>query len=127
MVTPLVYPPVNTTYTLNIVSTVGCGSASDEVQVKVYDKFYIPNAFSPNEDGKNDKFQISLPDNYKLTYLMIYNRWGQVVFKSGSSYNGWDGKFKGLPQPADVYVYRLEIKAPFREKILKQGTILLIR
>ncbi len=127
LITPLVYPPVNTIYTLNIVSTVGCGSASDKVQVKVYDKFYIPNAFTPNEDGKNDKFRISLPDNYKLTYLIIYNRWGQVVFKSDNPYNGWDGTFQGLLQPPDVYIYRLEIQAPFRKKIVKQGTILLAR
>jgi gliding motility-associated-like protein len=127
LITPLVYPPANSNYTLNVVSTIGCGSASDDVKVKVYDNFFIPNAFTPNADGKNDKFQLLMLDNYKLTHLMIYNRWGEVVFKSEGAYHGWDGTFKGLPQPTGVYIYLLEIQAPYREKILKRGTILLLR
>ena len=127
LVTPLVYPPANAIYKLNVISTVGCGAASDDVQVKVYNDFYIPNAFTPNNDGKNDIFRILMLDNYKLKRLAIYNRWGQVVFKTEGSYNGWDGKFGGLPQPQDVYVYHVELQAPSGEKIVKRGTILLNR
>jgi len=124
---PKVNPPVNTNYILNVTSTVGCGSASDEVFVKVYNSFYVPNAFTPNEDGKNDKFKILMLDNYKLVHFIIYNRWGQAVFKSEGLYNGWDGTFKGLPQPAGVYIYNVEIETSFGKKIEKQGTVLLIR
>jgi gliding motility-associated-like protein len=127
LITPHVFPPVNATYSLQVVSTVGCGSASDNVLVKVYNNFYVPNAFTPNGDGKNDKFEILTLDNYKLTSLLIYNRWGQVVFESRGSYKGWDGMFKGLPQPQGIYVYRLEMQAPSRGKIIKKGTVLLIR
>ena len=127
LTTPLVYPPANTGYTLHVISRVGCGSSDDDVQVKVYNDFYIPNAFTPNNDGKNDIFRILMLDNYKLMRLAIYNRWGQVVFKTEGSYNGWDGKFGGLPQPQDVYVYHLELQAPSGEKITKRGTVLLNR
>ena len=125
--TPYVFPPANNVYTLYVTSTVGCGAASDDVLVKVYNSFFVPNSFTPNGDGNNDKFRILMLDNYKLSHLLIYNRWGQLVFKSEGVYNGWDGTFKGQPQPAGVYVYHLEIQAPFRDKIVKQGTILLLR
>jgi len=127
LLTPFVYPPANSTYTLQVQSTLGCGTASDDVNVKVYSNFAIPNAFTPNGDGKNDKFQVLTLDNYKLIHLFIYNRWGQLVFKAEGAYSGWDGTFKGAPQPAGVYVYHLEIQAPFRPKIVKKGTLLLIR
>jgi gliding motility-associated-like protein len=125
--TPSVYPPVTSNYTLHVVSTLGCGEVSDDVQVKVYNGFGIPNAFSPNGDGKNDKFEILPLDNYKLVHLFIYNRWGQVVFKSTGSYAGWDGYFKGSPQPQGIYVYELELQAPARSNIIQKGTILLVR
>ena len=127
LVNPLVYPPANTGYRLNVISTVGCGSSTDEVQVKVYNDFYIPNAFTPNNDGKNDVFRILMLDNYKLMRLLIYNRWGQVVFRTEGSYKGWDGKLGGLPQPNDVYIYHLELQAPSGDKITKNGTLLLTR
>ena len=127
LITPLAYPPVTGTYTLQVVSTVGCGSVSDEVEVKVYNDFFIPNAFTPNGDGINDKFQIPLLDNYRLTHFTVYNRWGEIVFNAQGSRTDWDGKFKGLPQPHAVYVYFLELVSPTGKKITRRGTVMLIR
>ena len=127
LVTPLVYPPANAGYTLTVISTVGCGSSTDDVNVKVYSDFYIPNAFTPNNDGKNDVFRILMLDNYKLMRLLIYDRWGQVVFRTEGSYKGWDGKLGGMPQPNDVYIYLVELQAPSGGKITKKGTLLLSR
>ncbi len=124
---PSVYPPVTTIYTLHVVSTVGCGEVSDDVQVKVYNGFAVPNAFTPNNDGKNDKFEILPLDSYTLEHLYIYNRWGQLIFKSNGSYSGWDGNFKGSPQPQGIYIYEIELSAPSRTTIVKKGTLLLIR
>ena len=125
--TPSVFPPANTAYTLTAVSAVGCGSASDNVLVKVYSSFLIPNAFSPNDDGRNDRFEILSLDNYTVDHLFIYNRYGQVVFSAKGNYQSWDGKFKGIPQPQGMYVYHLEIRAPSRQTIVKKGTLLLVR
>ncbi len=125
--TPLAYPPLNSNYTLHVESTLGCGISTDEVNVKVYSNFAIPNAFTPNGDGRNDKFEVLTLDNYKLLHLLIYNRWGQLVFKAEGAYKGWDGTFKGEPQPAGTYVYHLELQAPRRPKISLKGTLLLIR
>lgn len=126
-ITPLAYPLSSSIYTLSVVSTVGCGIASDEVQVKVYDNFNIPNAFTPNEDGKNDKFRVLVPDNYKLVHLWIYNRWGNLVFSSAGVNTEWDGTFKSKPQPAGAYVYDVKLKADSGREITRKGSILLVR
>ena len=89
---PNVYPVQTAYYTLHTVSNVGCGTATDDVQVKVYKDLYIPNAFTPNNDNKNDKFQVIALDNYKLKRLQIFNRWGQVVYNASGTFKGWDGK-----------------------------------
>jgi gliding motility-associated-like protein len=126
-VTPRVYPAVNTSYTLQVVSAVGCGTATDNTLVKVYSSFLVPNAFTPNGDGKNDVFEVLTLDNYTVDHLIIYNRYGQPVFSTNGIYKAWDGRFKGIPQPQGIYVYHLEIRAPSRPAIIKKGTLLLIR
>ena len=124
---PQAFPLETTNYTLHAISTVGCGSASDDVQVFVYNDLYIPNAFTPNADGKNDKFQIIILDNYKIITFAVFNRWGQTVFKSNGTTNSWDGTFHGKIQPQGTYVYRVEIQATNGKKIIKQGTVFLMR
>jgi gliding motility-associated-like protein len=127
VINPVVSPPQSSAYTLHVVSTVGCGVASDNVLVKVYKDFYIPNAFTPNNDGKNDKFEIPALDNYKLLSLIIYNRWGQVVFKSKGAFAAWDGYRNGIIQIQGIYVYYVEIQAPNGRKITRKGSIMLLR
>jgi gliding motility-associated-like protein len=57
----------------------------------------------------------------------IYNRWGQVVFESGSPSYGWDGKFKGVLQPMDAYAYTLIVQFGDGTIVNKKGDITLIR
>ncbi|NVN93639.1 MAG: gliding motility-associated C-terminal domain-containing protein, partial [Bacteroidetes bacterium] len=67
---------------------------------------WIPNSFTPNGDGLNDKFEYANAENYIIkTY--IYNRWGQMVFE-GQNTNFWDGTFKGKIVPLGVYAYTIE-------------------
>ena len=124
---PKADPPVDTKYTLKVVSAVGCGTVSDDVNVKVYKDFLIPNAFTPNGDGVNDQFKILTLDNYKLVRLIIYDRWGKLVFESENVYKGWDGMNKGVQQPVGTYVYYLELLSPTGKKITKKGSVMLIR
>ena len=127
LVKPSVYPPADASYTLYVSSTVGCGVASDQVNIKVFDNFHIPNAFTPNDDGRNEMFRVKIFDNYKLTHFRVFNRWGQLVFSAEGPNDGWDGTFKGDPQPGGVYTYHLEIQSPSRKKIIRKGTVLLMR
>jgi gliding motility-associated-like protein len=125
--TPTVYPPEDAEYTLTVNSEVGCGSSSSSAIVKVYKDVYIPSAFTPNNDGKNDLFRVMAADNYKRFKLVVYNRWGQVMFETTDINKGWDGKFRDVQLASGVYVYYLELVSASNKKITKKGTITLIR
>jgi len=109
--TPVVHPPSDITYTLNTASVNVCGSASDSVFVKVYDKVVIPNVFSPNGDGINDVWQIEALAAYTDADVAIFNRWGQPVFHSTGYARPWDGTYNGKPLPVATYYYVIHLTA----------------
>jgi gliding motility-associated-like protein len=125
-INPLVFPPQSLEYTISAMSTVGCGSSSDRVWVKVYNELKIPNAFTPNNDGKNDIFRVLPSDNYTLVNFKIYNRFGQVIFKTTDIQNGWDGTINRLIQPPGVYIYQVEMVNAQGRRLTKKGTVTLI-
>lgn len=88
----------------------------------------IPNAFSPNNDGRNDKFEIYNFGQQILREFKVFNRWGTVVFKTDNPREGWDGTFKNVMQPTGVYGYIIVIYYPDtgKEETYK-GTVTLIR
>jgi len=124
---PKVYPVQDITYTLSAFSTVGCGSASDDVHVTLYKDLFIPNSFTPNGDGLNDKFRVRIFDNYKILRFVIYNRWGSLVYSSINATDGWDGTYKAYEQQVGAYIYYLEMESTTGRKIIKQGTVQLLR
>jgi gliding motility-associated-like protein len=90
--------------------------------------FYIPSAFSPNNDGKNDVFRSQYSCSFSSYEMKIYNRWGQQVFVSTNVANGWDGTFKSQPQPADVYIWQLKYEDNLTGKLVRRnGTVMLMR
>src|SRR6188768_1115751 len=106
-----------------------CGSFSDTIKFTGSNcKLYIPNAFTPNNDGKNDLFKVVGYDNLSFFRFTVYNRWGAELFSSSLPERGWDGTLKGNFQPAGVYVWVLKYKKKYKpESILQSGTVLLIR
>lgn len=90
-------------------------------------QLFIPNAFTPNGDGLNDKFRPLGKCNYSDYDLRIFNRWGQLIFNSNDSNFGWDGDTKNEPAPIGTYFYLLRYKATSNEAYLKKGDITLIR
>ena len=86
----------------------------------------MPNVFTPNGDGNNDKVFVRGFGIAQMNFR-IYNRWGQVVFESGSPSYGWDGKFKGALQPMDAYAYTLIVQFGDGTIVNKKGDITLIR
>ncbi len=86
----------------------GCiDSLSRMVYVKENTVFYIPNAFSPNEDGKNEVFKVEGFNIYDFE-LRIFSRWGELIYFSTEQEKGWDGKFLGKECPQGVYIWRLQ-------------------
>jgi gliding motility-associated-like protein len=107
-----------------------CGNHADSVvAVECKDKcVQYPTAFTPNSDGKNDVYQAACFCPVPKYKLAIYNRNGEMVFQTSDSQAGWNGYFKGQPQPNGVYVYYTE----FFDFVLKQsfsqkGTLVLVR
>ena len=121
---PVVTPPRDTNYVLKVVSGEGCGFATDTMHVFVYKDVYVPNAFSPNNDGLNDTWNIPVLSAYPEFDLTVYNRYGQVVFQNKNTNRPWNGKFKGELLPVGVYVYVIDLKA---EKRILKGTVTLFR
>jgi gliding motility-associated-like protein len=87
---------------------------------------FVPNAFTPNNDGKNDVFLI-YGNTITSARMFIYTQWGQLIFQSDNVANGWDGTFKGVNQPIGVYVYMVEVQFNDGTSTMKKGTITLIR
>lgn len=106
----------------------GCESY-DSVIIKIYDgpEIYLPGAFTPNGDGKNDTYR-GIPIGIKtFNYLRIYNRFGQEIFASKDPNKGWDGTFKGSKQGNGVFVV-IAAGIDFRGNLVeRQGTMMLIR
>lgn len=91
---------------LEVTDQNGC-TARDTVEVLSLcpTQFYAPNIFSPNYDGVNDEFRI-YPRSQPLRFeLSVFNRWGELVFRTEQADEGWDGVYKGAPAPADIYIW----------------------
>ena len=85
----------------------GCGNSlpGHATATSYGDGFYVPTAFTPNGDIKNDLLTPVLPGGSALEYFTIYNRWGQKVFSTTTIGAGWDGKLKGQLQPLSTFVW----------------------
>ncbi len=129
---PLCLPLAETLYTLTVKNQDGC-SASDTLLVKVRceeSHVSVPNAFTPNGDGRNDVFIIKGVSIIK--HLVIYSRWGEKVFERNNFIAGdrslcWDGTLNGQPAPSGAYVYFAEMECPSGGIFTRKGNVILIR
>ena len=115
--------------TYSLQASNSCGATTDTlVIVNGVCRLLVPNAFTPNGDGRNERFRAFFGENVASYSLQIYNRWGQRVFTTNSKNEGWDGTLHGHAQLADTYtwVIRYKVLNNMREIYLK-GTVLLIR
>ena len=89
----------------------------------------MPKGFSPNGDGNNDRLYPILVGIAQLKYFRIYNRWGNLLFETTSSAptQGWDGTFKGSPQPVETYTWIAEGADIDGLTVKRGGNTLLIR
>jgi gliding motility-associated-like protein len=92
-------------------------------------KVLAPTAFSPNGDGRNDVFKTALYGSCNLEHyqLMIYNRWGQVVYKTSDPEDGWNGIHFSLQAPPGAYVYLVKYKFRGYRNQTANGSLVLIR
>ncbi len=120
-------------YTVTV-SLSGC-SATVSIPVVVIegicdeDHIFLPNAFTPNNDGENDVLRLRsiFLDQLSDYELMIYNRWGQEIFRTQNVLDGWDGTFRGEQLAPDVYGFYMRVRCPEGEELIQKGNISLLR
>jgi gliding motility-associated-like protein len=119
----------NIRYTVTAVDSMGC-RAVDNLLITIFKNgadIFVPTGFTPNADGKNDQLRplaVGITKNY---YFSVYNRWGQQVFLTTEIGKGWDGIFQGKAQASGAYVFLAEGIDYLGQKIIKKGTVVLIR
>lgn len=104
----------------------GCMQRASVVYIVDEANIKFPNAFTPNRDGDNDLFRPRVVGVGVLDDLLVFNRWGQLVYQ-GSDPEGWDGRFNGTDAPPEVYVYLATIRFPNGDKQEYKGDVTLIR
>jgi gliding motility-associated-like protein len=118
---------------LNAISENGCSDSFEICFFVIPGAFKIPNAFSPNKDGKNDLFYPVFLNNRPLEVVAfrVYNRWGEILHDN--PLKGWDGTYSGQPQPLEVYTYFMHITIPDlaspegKQDIQRMGSFSLLR
>ncbi len=131
---PIVSPLQTTAYQATALNFNGCED-SDDITIYVEKKrnVFIPNVFTPNDDGNNDVFIIHGGiDVEKIHVLKIFNRWGEQIFEQNdiqpNDYSvGWDGFFNGEKMNPAVFVYFAEIEFKDGQKIIYKGDVALRR
>ena len=105
-----------------------CISNPTKVDITIINPVFVPNAFTPNNDGLNDMFKVEGAYILSGARLSIYNSWGELVLQTNNVDRGWDGTINGKPQPAGVYVYILDATLRSTGKLYKKhGPIALLR
>lgn len=131
---PTTSPNLATSYVVTVSTQYGC-SAKDTVNIKVICNkglVLFPTSFTPNNDNLNDRFNVRGKGIKIIKHLVIYERWGTVVFEKNNftlddKFSGWDGTRNNQPLPTGTYVYTAEIICATGEVFTYRGTVVLIR
>jgi gliding motility-associated-like protein len=114
---------------LQVIDSDGC-KGLDTIKVSstaCADFVYIPTAFTPNGDGRNDVFKPTVSGRITKYKFSVYNRYGQQVYYSTDPGTGWNGKIKGMPQNLGSFVWVCSYQFVNKDPILKRGSVLLLR
>ncbi len=118
-------PEDNILYHITVKNKFGC-IRKDSIEIKIIPTLYIPNCFTPNGDNINDIFKPEYA-GYVSVELLIFDRWGEQIFKTNELYGGWNGKRKDNPCQLGVYTYKLLATDYKNNTIEKVGHVTLLR
>jgi gliding motility-associated-like protein len=117
-------------YQIKIIEKSGC-VITDTLVVAIIKKegdiIFVPNAFTPNGDGQNDQLTPFFVGIKKFISFSVYNRWGQLLYKTENQGVGWDGTYSGSKQPIETYVWMCEVLDDNNSIVRKVGQTFLIR
>ena len=124
-------PPTKDTlhYQLKVTDQNGCTDIDDIkiTRFRTGPSIFIPTAFTPNSDGRNDQLRPVLAGIKQLDFFRIYNRWGQLIFETREHGKGWNGTINGREQSPGTYVYVIQAADYLGVPVLQKGTVVLIR
>jgi gliding motility-associated-like protein len=122
-----IFPKSSGCYKVQAVNEFDC-KVDDEVCVEVTTNYnmYIPNVFTPNEDGKNDEFTVYGTGFTKIE-ISVFDRWGSKLYTTTDITKGWDGTFKGVLSKEDTYVYKINFTTLDGKKHTKTGHVTLMK
>jgi gliding motility-associated-like protein len=129
---PVADPVTTTVYRLQVTGTDGCTDTA-AIEVKVYIPLRLPNAFTPNGDGRNEIFYLlGGPPGLVILEMAVFDRWGQRVFqvrnvRPGDPSAGWTGRFGGTAMPAGTYVYTIRLRMLDGTSQVVKGAVELLR
>ena len=129
---PTVYFNAAGKHLVTLQATLSCGVVDVTKWVDVKDcsdscQIWIPNSFSPNDDGKNENFGFyseCQPEQFKAK---IFDRFGKLIYQSTNIIENWDGKINGEYTSSAIFVYRVECKMPYKDEEILTGKITIIR
>lgn len=125
---PVVILQDDTRYTLTVTTIEGC-TDTDEIDITVFkgSAIFIPSAFTPNNDGLNDRLKPFYVGIKSLEYFSVFNRWGQMVFTTKDMAAGWTADFKGTAQASGTYVWMVKAMDFVGKVYQLKGTTTIIR
>ncbi|MGN6568852.1 MAG: PKD domain-containing protein [Flavipsychrobacter sp.] len=131
---PTAIPKKTITYTVNVTGAGGC-KAQDDITINVRcesSQVFVPNTFTPNGDGLNDRFYPSGKGISSIKRFSVYNRWGELVYQMDNMplndpTIGWDGTYKGMQAKPDVFVYIISATCETGDPIEIKGDVSLVR
>ncbi|MEO1437835.1 MAG: gliding motility-associated C-terminal domain-containing protein, partial [Bacteroidota bacterium] len=131
---PVANPLFDITYTVRVTNDQGCfAEANITVRVVKEDRVFIANAFTPNDDGNNDRFFVQGGAGIRNVYeVRVFDRWGELVYKQNNlnlndDRRGWDGTFRDEPMNPGVFTYVVIVEFDDRTRQTYKGTVTLIR
>jgi gliding motility-associated-like protein len=128
IVNPIFQSASDQSYNIRIETATGCITV-DTVLVKTAPAagIFVPTAFTPNSDGRNDRLFPVLMGAKELRYFRIFNRWGQLLFETKQLNTGWDGRINGVMQNAGVVVWVAEAVGADKRIYQQKGTTMIVR
>ena len=104
---PLARVKDNIAYRITVTSKEGC-AATDSIKINI-GFLVIPNTFTPNNDGVNDTWDIPMLSSYPNVYIIIFNRFGDIILENNHNNFHWDGTLNGVDVPVGTYYYHIDL------------------
>ncbi len=123
---PIAAPIATTLYKIIVTNPITNCTATDSITIGVFSNLLVPNVFTPNNDGNNDRWEMPALAIYPNAQVTVFNRWGvKIIDTKNYHLKPWDGTYKGVPVPTGTYIYYINLNNTAKERL--KGTLMIVR